>query len=301
MTTQTRDAAQAVTTTQGPRRSTRARRAAAGEPHAQPWIYAVLGAGLVLLVGPFLWMLLGSFRTSRELREVPPSWLPENPTLDNYRALFEVLDFPQFFFNSAVVAVSITVGNLVFCSMLGYALAKLRFPGKRAIFALVLGTLMVPGVVTFVPLFVLVSNLGMANSFPGLIFPFLAGPFGVFLMRQFILGLPDELIQAARVDGASEFRIFRTVIMPLCKPVLATLGILTFLTSWNQFLWPLVVAQSEDKYTLPVALAIYSIGERRADYGLLMAGSVVVVVPVLLVFLALQRHFVRGIAMTGIK
>ena len=301
MTTQTRDAAPVVATTGRPGRGQRARRAAAGEAHAQPWIYAVLGAGLVLLIGPFLWMLLGSFRTNRELQEVPPSWLPENPTLDNYRALFEVLDFPQFFFNSAVVAISITLGNLVFCSMLGYALAKLRFPGKRAIFALVLGTLMVPAVVTFVPLFVLVSNLGMANSYPGLIFPFLAGPFGVFLMRQFILGLPDELIQAARVDGASEFRIFFSVIMPLCKPVLATLGILTFLASWNQFLWPLVVAQSEDKYTLPVALAIYSIGERRADYGLLMAGSVVVVVPVLIVFLALQRHFVRGIAMTGIK
>ncbi|MEP6761371.1 MAG: carbohydrate ABC transporter permease [Sporichthyaceae bacterium] len=302
MTTQTRDNASLVTTTEpASRRKKGARRAAAGEAHPQPWIYAVLGAGLVVLVGPFLWMLQGSFRPNRELQQVPPSWLPQHPTLDNYRQLFQVLDFPTFFFNSAVVAASITIGNLVFCSMLGYALAKLRFPGKRAIFALVLGTLMVPGVVLFVPLFVLVSNLGMANSFPGLIFPFLAGPFGVFLMRQFILGLPDELIQAARVDGASEFRIFRSIIIPLCKPVLATLGILTFLTSWNQFLWPLVVAQSEDKYTLPVALAIYSIGEKRADYGLLMAGSVVVVIPVLLVFLALQRHFVRGIAMTGIK
>ncbi len=302
MTTQTRDTALAATaTTPSPRRRGSARRAAAGEAHAQPWIYAVLGGGLVLLVGPFLWMLLGSFRTNAELREVPPSWLPESPTLDNYRRLADVLDFPTFFFNSAFVAVTITLGNLVFCSMLGYALAKLRFPGKRVIFALVMGTLMVPAVVLFVPLFVLVSNLGMANSYPGLIFPFLAGPFGVFLMRQFILGLPDELIQAARVDGASEFRIFWSIILPLCKPVLATLGILTFLTSWNQFLWPLVVAQSEEKYTLPVALAIYSIGERRAEYGLLMAGSVIVVVPVLLVFLALQRHFVRGIAMTGIK
>src|SRR5687767_11381291 len=266
MTTQTRDAVPvAGSTVKPPRRSQRSRRAAAGEAHAQPWIYAVLGAGLVVLIGPFVWMLLGSFRTNAELREVPPSWLPENPTLDNYRRLFDVLDFPTFFFNSAFVAVTITVGNLIFCSMLGYALAKLRFPGKRTIFALVLGTLMVPGVVTFVPLFVLISNLGMANSFPGLIFPFLAGPFGVFLMRQFILGLPDELIQAARVDGAGEFRIFVSIILPLCKPVLATLGILTFLTSWNQFLWPLVVAQSEDKYTLPVALAIYSIGEKRAD------------------------------------
>jgi multiple sugar transport system permease protein len=272
-----------------------------GEPKAVPWIYAVLTGGLVLLVGPFLWMLLGSFRPDRELKEVPPSWLPEDPTLENYRTLFTTLDFPRFFFNTAFVAIAITLGNLVFCSMLGYALAKLRFPGKRFIFLLVLGTLMVPGVVTFVPLFVLVSNLGMTNSYPGLIFPWLAGPFGVFLMRQFILSLPDELIQAARMDGANEFRIFTSVIIPLCKPALATLGILTFLTSWNMFLWPLVVAQSEERYTLPVALAIYAIGENRSDFGLLMAGSVVVIAPILLVFLILQRHFVQGIAMTGIK
>jgi multiple sugar transport system permease protein len=255
----------------------------------------------VVLVGPFLWMLLGSFRPDRELKQVPPSWLPQDPTLDNYRTLFTELDFPTFFVNSAVVAVVITLGNLVFCSMLGYALAKLDFPGKRTIFALVLGTLMVPGLVTLVPLFVLVSNLGLVNTFPGLIFPFLAGPFGVFLMRQFMQSLPDELIQAARIDGAGEWRIFSSIILPLCRPALATLGILTFLTSWNNFLWPLVVAQSEDKYTLPVALAIYARGENSSNYGLLMAGSVAMIVPVLAVFLALQRHFVQGIAMTGIK
>jgi multiple sugar transport system permease protein len=285
----------------GPRRTPTGRQRGFGEPTAQPWVYVVLTGGLVLLVGPFLWMLLGSFRPDRELKQVPPAWLPQDPTLDNYRTLFTQLDFPTYFFNSAVVALAITVGNLVFCSMLGYALAKLDFPGKRVIFVLVLGTLMIPGVVTFVPLFVLVSNLGMVNTFPGLIFPFLAGPFGVFLMRQFILSLPDELIQAARVDGAGEFRIFRSIILPLCRPALATLGILTFLTSWNNFLWPLVVAQSEEKYTLPVALAIYAIGENKSDYGLLMAGSVVIILPVLAVFLLLQRHFVRGIAMTGIK
>ncbi len=272
-----------------------------GEATAQPWIYVVLTGGLVLLVGPFLWMLLGSFRPDRELKEVPPSWLPQDPTFDNYRTLFTELDFPTYFFNSAVVAIAITLGNLVFCSMLGYALAKLSFPGKRLIFTLVLGTLMVPGLVTLVPLFVLVSNLGMVNSFPGLIFPFLAGPFGVFLMRQFIQSLPDELIQAARIDGAAEWRIFLSIILPLCRPALATLGILTFLTSWNNFLWPLVVAQSEEKYTLPVALAIYARGENSSNYGLLMAGSVAIIVPVLAVFLVLQRHFVRGIATTGIK
>ena len=275
--------------------------AAGTEPSGHAWVYVVLAGGLVLLAGPFVWMLLGSFKTDAELRRVPPTWLPESPTLDNYRNLFGQLDFPTFFFNSTVVALAITLGNLVFCSMLGYALAKLRFPGKAVVFALVLGMLMVPGMVTFVPLFVLVSNLGLVNSYAGLIMPWLAAPFGVFLMRQFIVGLPDELIDAARVDGASEFRIFTSVILPLCGPVLATLGILTFLASWNNFLWPLVVAQSADKYTLPVALALYSIGENSTRYGLLMAGSVVIILPILLVFVLLQRYFVQGIAMTGLK
>jgi multiple sugar transport system permease protein len=279
----------------------RARRGGSGEPAGHAWVYVVLTVGLMLLAGPFIWMLLGSFKPDAELRQVPPTWLPEHPTLDNYRQLFGQLAFPTFFFNSTLVAVAITLGNLVFCSMLGYALAKLQFPGKRVVFALVLGMLMVPGMVTFVPLFVLVSNLGLVNTYAGLIMPWLAGPLGVFLMRQFIIGLPDELIDAARVDGASEFRIFASVIMPLCGPALATLGILTFLASWNNFLWPLVVAQSADKYTLPVALALYSIGENSTKYGLLMAGSVVTILPILLLFVLLQRYFVQGIAMTGLK
>ena len=284
-------------------RRARRRRAVGGAPEGrgQLWVYAVLSAGLVILVGPFVWMVLGSFKTNAEARQVPPTWLPESPTTENYRQLFTQLDFPQFFFNSTVVAVAITAGNLVFCSMLGYALAKLRFPGKRLVFALVLGMLMVPGMVTFVPLFMLVSQLGMVNSYAGLILPWLAQPLGVFLMRQFILGLPDDLIHAARVDGAGEFRIFARVILPLCGPALATLGILQFLATWNNFLWPLVVAQSEDRYTLPVALALYAIGENNTRYGLLMAGAVVTVLPILLIFVLLQRHFVRGIATTGLK
>ena len=143
--------------------------------------------------------------------------------------------------------------------------------------------------------------MGLSNSLLGMILPFVAGPFGVFLMRQYIMALPDELIQAARIDGAGELRIFASVIMPLCGPALATLGILTFLGSWNNFLWPLVVAQTEDKYTLPVALALYAVGQNATQYGLLLAGSVVVVVPVLVIFLFLQRHIMQGIAMTGIK
>jgi len=222
-------------------------------------------------------------------------------TTENYRQLFTKLDFPRYFLNSAIVAVAVAVGNMVFCSMLGYALAKLDFPGKKLVFAVVLGTLMVPGVVTFVPLFVLTTNIGLTNTLPGMILPFLAGPFGVFLMRQFVMSLPDELIQAARVDGDGEMRIFFSIILPLCGPAVATLGVLTFLTSWNNFLWPLVVATQEDKFTLPVALALYAIGQNATKYGLLLAGSVVVVLPVLLVFLLLQRQIMQGIAMTGIK
>jgi multiple sugar transport system permease protein len=268
---------------------------------AKAVLYAILAVGLLVVVGPFIWMALSSLKPEGEIRSVPPTWLPETWTLDNFRDLFSRLDFPLFFFNSALVAVAVTVGNLLFCSLVGYALAKLRYPGKRVLFLAVLGMLMVPGMVTFVPQFVLVSNMGLTNSYAGLILPFLVGPFGVFLMRQFLQSIPDDLIEAARVDGAGEFRIFWRVVLPLCRPALATLGILTFLASWNNFLWPLVVASTEDKYTLPVALALYSIGQNRTDFGLLLAGAVVVVLPVLIVFLLLQRHFMRGIATTGLK
>jgi multiple sugar transport system permease protein len=253
------------------------------------------------MVLPFAWMVISSFKPNGEIQRIPPTWLPEAATTGNYQELFERLRFPTYFFNSTFVAVVVTLGNLLFCSMLGYALAKLDFRGKRVVFALVLGTLMVPAMVTFVPLFVLVSNLGLTNTFPGLFLPYLVQPLGVFLMRQYFLGLPDELIQAARVDGASELRIFWNVMLPLAGPALATLAILTFLGSWNNFLWPLVVARTEDYYTLPVALALYSIGQNATQYGLLLAGAVIVVLPVIVIFLLLQRYFVQGIAMTGIK
>ena len=268
---------------------------------AKTVLYVVLVLGLLAVAGPFVWMALSSVKPEREIREVPPTWWPETFTLDNFRELFSRLDFPLYFFNSGLVATLVTVGNLLFCSLVGYALAKLRYPGKRMLFLAVLGMLMVPAMVTFVPQFVLVSNMGLTNTYAGLILPFLVGPFGVFLMRQFLQSIPDDLIEAARVDGAGEFRIFWRVVLPLCRPALATLGILTFLASWNNFLWPLVVATTEDKYTLPVALALYSVGQNRTDYGLLLAGAVVVVLPVLIVFLLLQRHFMRGIATTGLK
>ncbi|GAB3737956.1 carbohydrate ABC transporter permease [Nocardiopsis nanhaiensis] len=270
-------------------------------PTGRALVLTALSAGLVLVVTPFVWMLLSSVKSDAEIRQVPPTWWPAEPTLDNFVELFQRLDMGTYAFNSLFVAVAITLGNAVFCSMVGYALAKIDFPGRKALFAVVLGTLMVPGMVTFVPLFVLVSNMGLVNTYAGMILPFLVTPLGVFLMRQFIAQLPDDLIEAARIDGASELRIFCQVIMPLTGPDVATLSLLTFLGAWNNFLWPLVVAQTEDMYTLPVAIALYSIGQNATQYGLLMAGAVVVVVPVLVLFVFLQRYFVQGIATTGIK
>ena len=253
------------------------------------------------MVVPFIWMLVGAFRPSSELTDVTPSLLPQHPTLENFSNLFSKLDFATYFFNSAFIAVSVTVANLLFCSMAGYALAKLRFAGRSKIFALVMATLMVPGSVTLVPLFVLMSKLGLVNTYAAVILPFAAGAFGVFLMRQFMMGLPNELLDAARVDGASEWRIFWRIVLPLSKPALATLAIFQFLGSWNNFLWPLVALTEEDKYTLPVALATFAIGQNKADYGLMMAGAVALVAPVIVVFLLLQRHFTQSIAMTGLK
>jgi multiple sugar transport system permease protein len=264
-------------------------------------LYVLLAIGLVLMVAPFIWMVLGSFKPQGEFLRLPPTWLPEQPTTGNYERLVQQLDMPRFFFNSIVVAAAVTVGNLIFAPMLGYALAKLRFVGKRLLMGLVLATLMLPGAAILVPQFVLMSALGLVNSYPALILPFLAGPFGVFLTRQFFSGLPDELLEAARIDGASEFRIFWTIAMPLAGPVLATLGILTFLGSWNSFIYPLVMAQEPEMYTLPVALATFATGQYQADHGMLMAGALVLVLPILIIFVLLQRWITEGIATTGLK
>jgi multiple sugar transport system permease protein len=265
------------------------------------WVYVLLTLGILLMVGPFLWMLLGSLKSQAEFLVSTPTFLPKDATLGNYERLFGKLDFPRFFFNSSVVALVVTVGNILFCPMLGYALAKLQWRGKRLIMGLVLATLMVPAGITLIPNFVLMSNLGLVNTYPGLILPFLVGPFGVFLTRQFMYGIPDELLEAARIDGANEWRTYWQVVMPITVPVLATLGILTFLGSWNSFLYPLVMAQEQNMYTLPVALATFATAQYQADHGMLMAGSVVLVAPVLIIFILFQRWITEGIATTGLK
>jgi multiple sugar transport system permease protein len=275
---------------------------ATGNRRKNTWlIYLGLTFGILLMVGPFLWMLLGAFKPQAEFLVNPPTFLPKNPTTDNFTRLFDQLDFPRFFFNSSVVAVAVTLGNVLFCPMLGYALAKLKWRGKSLVMGLVLATLMVPAGITLIPNFVLMANLHLVNTYPGLILPFLVGPFGVFLTRQFMYGIPDELLEAARIDGANEWKIFWSIVLPITAPVLATLGILTFLGSWNSFLYPLVMAQEPEMYTLPVALATFATGQYQADHGMLMAGSVVLVLPVLIIFILFQRWITEGIATTGLK
>ncbi|MFB7588180.1 carbohydrate ABC transporter permease [Streptomyces sp. NPDC056169] len=266
-------------------------------------VYLLLSLGLLVFSAPFLWMALSAFKTSSELTASPPVWIPTEWTLDNFSRLLDKLDLPLYFMNSLIVAVLVTVANLVFCSMLGYALAKLRFAGRNKLFGLVLGALMVPGNLMLLPLFVLMSKLQLIDTYAGLVLPFAAGAFGVFLMRQFMQSIPDELIEAARMDGAREWYIFWRIVMPLVKPALATLSIFTFLGSWNNFVWPLIATNDPDKYTLPVALATFATDPNKSagSNGMLMAGSLLVVLPVLLLFLVMQRHFTQGIATAGMK
>ena len=266
-------------------------------------VYVLLSVGLLVMSAPFLWMAVSAFKTPQDLTASPPVWLPTEWTLENFRGLLDKLDLPLYFMNSVIVAVLVTVSNLVFCSMLGYALAKLSFAGRGKIFALVLGALMVPGNLMLLPLFVLMSKLGLIDSYAGLVLPFAAGAFGVFLMRQFMQSIPDELLEAARMDGAGEWYIFWRIVMPLVKPALATLSIFTFLGSWNNFVWPLIATNDPDKYTLPVALATFATDPNKAggSNGILMAGSLLIVLPVLVVFILLQRHFTQGIATAGMK
>ncbi|MCX5536243.1 carbohydrate ABC transporter permease [Streptomyces sp. NBC_00006] len=266
-------------------------------------VYVLLSVGLLVMVAPFLWMALSSFKTPRELGASPPVWIPTEWTLANFSKLADLMDVGQAFFNSALVAVFVTACNLLFCSMLGYALAKLNFMGKRPVFAMVLGALMVPDNLMLLPKFVMMSGMDLVDSYAALILPFAAGAFGVFLMRQFIQAVPDELLEAARMDGAREWYIFWRIVLPLVKPALATLTIFTFLGSWNNFLWPLVVTNDPSKYTLPVALATFATDPTQADgsNGVLMAGAFLVVLPVLLVFVLLQRFFTQGIATAGLK
>ena len=270
----------------------------------KPLLYVIASLGLLVMAAPLLWMALSAFKTKKDLTASPPVWLPSQWTLSNFSQLLDQLDMPRYFMNSLIVAVLVTVSNLLFCSMVGYALAKLDFTGRSRVFGIVLIALMVPGNLLILPLYVLMNRLGLIDTYAGLVLPFAAGAFGVFLMRQFMQSVPDELLEAARIDGAGEWYIFFRIVLPLVRPALATLAIFTFLGSWNNFVWPLIATNDPGKYTLPVALATFANDPNRTiagGNGMLMAGSLLVVLPVLVVFIALQRHFTQGIATAGLK
>lgn len=263
-------------------------------------VHLLLAVAAAATLMPFFWMISTSFKNGGGLFTYPPTWIPREPTLQWYAQLVREVNFLVHFRNSVLVSVAITVLSLFVNSMAGYAFAKHRFRHRDKIFGFLLATMMVPGQLTMIPVFLLLKKMGFLNSFLGLIVPVCANVFGIFLIRQFMMSIPNDLIESARIDGCSEFRIYWSVVLPLCKPVLATLSIFTFIGSWNDFLWPLIVMVREDGYTLPVALANLN-GQHPTDFGLLMAAATVVVLPVLLVFLAAQKYVIRGIATTGLK
>ncbi len=257
--------------------------------------------GLIALL-PFIWMILGSFKTGRELRQMPPTFFPQTFTFENYLRIFQDEDLPLtlYYRNSAVIAFANVAQVLFTSSLFGYIFAKFEFRAKNVLFWFILATMMIPAQVTMVPGYLILARLGLLNKLIALIIPASIDAFGIFLFRQFCKSIPDDLIAAARVDGASEFRIYRSIVLPQLGPALATFGMLTFMFNWNAYLWPLIVLTENRVRTLPIILTWYS-NQHSNQIQLTMAASVLVILPVLFVFLLAQRWIVRGIALTGVK
>jgi multiple sugar transport system permease protein len=249
---------------------------------------------------PLFWMVSVSLMAPGEASQFPPPLLPGAPGLSAYRALFATTGIAVYFINSLIVATLGTMLSLAFNATAGYAFAKLKFKGRDRIFQLLLAALVIPGQVAMLPLFLMLKEIGLINSFAGVLVPVTASIFGIFLVRQYALSIPDELLEAARIDGASEGRIFLQIVVPALTPILVTLALFTFLGVWNDFMWPLIILTDQDKYTLPVALAALS-REHVQDNELMMAGSVLTILPVLLLFLVLQRYYMQGLLAGSVK
>jgi multiple sugar transport system permease protein len=263
-------------------------------------LHAALVVFGALALIPLLWMLSASFMATGEATTFPPALLPAHPTLEHYADLFGRLDLGRYALNSALVATVTTVCALAINSAAGYAFAKLRFRGRDQTFRMMAAGLAIPVQVAMLPLFLLIKSLGLVNNYGGVIIPGLASIFGIFLVRQYALAIPDDLLDAARIDGAGEWRVFQSIVLPTIRPVLATLALWTFLATWNDFMWPLIVLSDDRKYTLPVALAGL-VGEHAQDVELMMAGAVITVLPVLVLFLMLQRYYVEGVTEGSVK
>ncbi|NLG61723.1 MAG: carbohydrate ABC transporter permease [Candidatus Cloacimonetes bacterium] len=263
-------------------------------------LYALLLLGAVIAILPMVWMVSASLMPAGAENSYPPRLFPETVTFEHYRALFTRLNLGRYLLNSTFIAVVVTTISLLINSMAGYAFAKLRFRGRDRVFRLLSMGLVIPVQVSMLPLFLLMRELGLINTYWGVIIPSMASIFGIFLVRQYAFSIPDDLLDAARVDGAGELRIYLSIVLPVIRPILATLAIWTFLSTWNDFMWPLIVLSDDSMFTLPVALANLS-GERVQDTELMMAGAVLTVLPVMLVFLVLQRYYVEGITLGSVK
>ena len=264
-------------------------------------IYALVACGGALMIIPFLWMLSTSLKTTAQSMAFPPEWWPRPFIWENYTQIYEYMPFFTFLFNSVKITFFVLVGQLLTCSLAGYAFAKLRFPGRRPLFLILLSTMMIPSQVTLIPVFIIMKFLGWINTHYALIVPaFFGSVFGTFLLRQFFLGLPNDLEDAARIDGCSPFGIYWRIMLPLAKPSLATLGIFTFMGTWNDFMRPLIYLSDMDKMTLPVGLALLS-NHQDIRIPLIMAGAVLSLLPILVLYIFGQKYFVQGIALTGMK
>jgi multiple sugar transport system permease protein len=269
-------------------------------PIEQVAVHGLLIIWLLISVIPFVWMVSTSFKGPGEIYIFPPRWIPKNPTLNNYIDLFQEMNFGRPFLNSVIVSLSTTFLSVLVATMAGYGFAKFRFKNKNLLFLFILGTIMVPGHITMIPVFLLLSQLNLLNTYLGLILPAIANAFNIFFMRQYIMGIPDELIEAAKMDGAHEGWIFFRIILPLARPAMAAITIFTFTGAWNSFLWPLILATDESMYTLPVAVSVLQ-GQYGENIAMQMAGSVIVILPLIIVFLLTQRYFIKGITFTGMK
>jgi multiple sugar transport system permease protein len=263
-------------------------------------LYALVTLIAILALTPILWMILSSFKELKDMFTVPMTWLPNPWNWRSYADAWVQRDLTRYLLNSLYVSTSITVGNILLCSIAGYALAKFRFFGREFLFLLVLSTLMLPLEVTMVPLFLIIKSFDWQNTYTGMIVPFLADAFGIFLMRQYILGIPDELIDAARIDGMSEFGIFWKIIMPLSKPAIVALSIFTFREAWDMYIWPLIIVTKEQLRPITVGVALF-MSAYATDWNQLLAVATIAMIPMFLLFFLLQRYFVQGITLTGLK
>ena len=264
-----------------------------------PW-HLLLAPIAIVFALPLLWMVLSSFMSNAQINQFPPTIIPGSLHLEGWNKVLGDSEFPTWFLNSTIVAAVTVAANLVFCSLAGYAFARLRFRGSTVLFLLILFTLVIPFEITMIPTFIIVDKLGIQNTLTALILPWLVTPLGVFLMRQFFVNLPREVEEAAQIDGCSRFGVLRHVALPLAVPALSTLAALTFLTAWNELLWPLIVISSEDKSTLPLGLTTFQ-GQHTKDLSAIMAGDVITTVPVLLAFLLAQRTFIQSLTSSAVK